>query len=91
MHSLSLYDAGVLEFISDFPSVATIYMEESSHDNEPRKHGESLPTQCRKDLGDSKKLHLWSRGHIFLVRPCGHIDMWRPIYRLIDIIMFYVH
>lgn len=40
-------------------------------------------TSYRKDLGDKGKLRLWSRGHIFIVRTCGHIDMWRPIYRYV--------
>ena len=39
-------------------------------------------TKCRKDLGDKgKRLRHWSRGHIFIVRGCGHIDMWKPIYK----------
>lgn len=39
-------------------------------------------TDCRKDLGDrGKKLRHWSRGHLFIVRGCGHIDTWKPIYK----------
>ena len=44
---------------------------------EPSKQ---VPT-CKKDLGEKRKLRLWSRGHLFIVRPCVHIDLWRPIYR----------
>lgn len=40
-----------------------------------------LPTNCRKDLGDTKKLRHWSRGHVFIVRSCGHIDTFKPIYK----------
>ena len=38
-------------------------------------------SQCRKDLGDKRKLRHWSRGHVFVVRSCGHIDTWKPIYK----------
>ena len=38
--------------------------------------------QCNKDTGDDGKLRMWSRGHSFIVRSCGHIDQWHPIYRL---------
>lgn len=58
---------GTAEFVHQFPSVVDNY--------EPTR-----PT-CRKDIGEKKKLRLWSRGHLFIVRPCGHIDLWRPIYR----------
>ena len=35
----------------------------------------------RKDLGDCRRLRRWSRGHVFIVQSCGHIDTWRPIYK----------
>lgn len=38
-------------------------------------------TQCRKDIGEKGKLRHWSRGHVFVVRSCGHIDTWKPIYK----------
>ena len=38
-------------------------------------------SSCRKDLGDGRRLRRWSRGHVFIVRSCGHIDTWRPIYK----------
>lgn len=46
----------------------------------------SLPDEenvisCYKDTGERQKLRHWSRGHLFIVHPCGHIDVWRPIYR----------
>lgn len=40
---------------------------------------------CRKDTGERRKLRLWSRGHVFFVRSCGFVDMWRPIYRYVCI------
>jgi hypothetical protein len=40
-------------------------------------------TTCKKDLGDHKRLRHWSRGHLFVCRPCGHIDFWQPIYRYV--------
>lgn len=30
-------------------------------------------TQCNKDTGDRGRLQSWSRGHLLIVRPCGHI------------------
>ncbi len=42
---------------------------------------ESGQDMCRKDTGEMRKLRLWSRGHVFIVRSCGIIDMWKPIYR----------
>ena len=27
------------------------------------------------------RLRHWSRGHLFVCRPCGHIDFSQPIYR----------
>ena len=36
---------------------------------------------CKKNLGQSKRLRHWSRGHLFVCRPCGHIDFSQPIYR----------
>ena len=58
---------GTAEFVHQFPSVMDNY--------EPTR-----PT-CRMEIGEKKMLRLWSRGHLFIVRPCGHIDLWRPIYR----------
>lgn len=42
---------------------------------------ESLSTACNKDTGGKQRLRMWSRGHLFIVRCCGHIDMWRPLYK----------
>lgn len=36
---------------------------------------------CRKNIGKSKSLRKWSRGHQFVVRGGGHIDTWQPLYR----------
>ena len=38
-------------------------------------------TECNKDTGEGGKLQSWSRGHLFVVRPCGHIDTWHPLYK----------
>jgi len=35
---------------------------------------------CNKDIGVQKRMQKWSRGHLFIVRGGGHIDMWQPIY-----------
>lgn len=63
--------AGTADFVQQFPSVVDSCEPEPSN---------QAPT-CRKDLGEKRKLRLWSRGHLFIVRPCGHVDLWRPIYR----------
>lgn len=36
---------------------------------------------CRKDIGKSKRMRRWSRGHQFIVRGGGHIDSWSPLYK----------
>lgn len=36
---------------------------------------------CRNDIGKSKRLRRWSRGHQFIVRGGGHIDSWSPLYK----------
>lgn len=64
-----IFITGTERFLQEFPSVVNV-LEPSSTDS-----------TCRKDLGERRKLRLWSRGHLVIVRPCGHIDMWRPIYR----------
>lgn len=46
---------------------------------------ESSSSECRKDLGEKGKLRHWSRGHIFVVRSCGHIDTWKPIYKSVTL------
>ncbi len=45
----------------------------------------SNPTepQCKKNTGLTKTLRKWSRGHQFVVRGGGHIDIWQPLYRLV--------
>lgn len=44
---------------------------------------------CNKDIGEGGRLQMWSRGHFFIVRPCGHIDQWHPIYRYILVAFAY--
>ena len=44
---------------------------------------EEVDTSCQKDTGQKSKLHMWSRGRFFIVRPCGHIDQWQPLYRYV--------
>ena len=36
---------------------------------------------CRKDIGKRSRLRHWSRGHQFIVRGGGHIDIRQPLYR----------
>jgi len=36
---------------------------------------------CHKDLGASKQLRHYSRGHLFICRPCGHTEFAQPIYK----------
>ena len=69
---------GTADFVQQFPSVVDSCEPVPSN---------QVPT-CRKDLGEKRKLRLWSRGHLFIVRPCGHVDFWRPIYRYNYIVWF---
>ena len=72
LHNVVLnFFSGTADFVQQFPSVVDSCEPEPSN---------QVPT-CRKDLGEKRKLRLWSRGHLFIVRPCGYIDLWRPIYR----------
>lgn len=59
---------GTDKFVTDHPDIVNVSLELSGD-------------VCRKDTGEVRKLRLWSRGHVFFVRSCGFIDMWRPIYR----------
>jgi hypothetical protein len=36
---------------------------------------------CNKDTGEKRTLRKMSRGHMFVVRAGGHIDMWTPLYQ----------
>ena len=74
----TLYIVGVANFVGKYPSVIESCIPSSVN----------LVTSCRKDLGDKGKLRLWSRGHIFIVRTCGHIDMWRPIFRYMQLVYY---
>jgi hypothetical protein len=42
---------------------------------------EENPTACRKNLGETKRMRHWSRGHQFIVRAGGHIDTFQPLYK----------
>ena len=43
---------------------------------------DSKHTSCRKDIGEpAGKIRHYSRGHVFIVRSCGHMDWWQPIYK----------
>ena len=35
---------------------------------------------CSKNIGETKRLQHWSRGHQFIVRAGGHIEAWQPLY-----------
>ena len=46
--------------------------------------GEKLnDSSCNKDTGQRKQLRKWTRGHLFIVRGGGHIDMWQPLYQYV--------
>lgn len=45
------------------------------------------PSPCKKDTGQRSRLRHWSRGHVFVCRPCGHIDFSQPIYKLVHYIL----
>ena len=45
------------------------------------------PSPCKKDTGQRSRLRHWSRGHVFVFRPCGHIDFSQPIYKLVHYIL----
>ncbi len=62
---------GVQEFVMQHPAVV----------DECALGSNVEATSCRKDLGEKGKLRHWSRGHVFVVRSCGHVDMWKPIFR----------
>ena len=41
--------------------------------------------ECNKDTGTRKRIQKWSRGHFFVVRGGGHIDMWQPLYEYVKL------
>lgn len=51
--------------------------------------------QCKKNVGRTKTLRKWSRGHQFIVRGGGHIDTWQPLYRFVVThafqVLYYTH
>ncbi len=65
-----IWHAGVQEFIMQHPAVVDESLDSAVES-----------TSCRKDLGEKGKLRHWSRGHVFVVRSCGHVDTWKPIFR----------
>ena len=70
-----IFFAGMQEFVQQhLPLVDECAVDSSS-----------VVTICRKDIGDKGKLRHWSRGHVFVVHSCGHIDTWRPIFRYIKL------
>lgn len=40
-----------------------------------KRHKEDYVPKCNKDTGAKKQLQKWTRGHFFIVRGGGHIDM----------------
>ena len=42
---------------------------------------DALKTECNKYTGTRKKLQIWTRGHLFIVRGGGHMDTWQPLYQ----------
>ncbi len=63
---------GTEDFIKENPGVIALC------ETAPEKS-----TRCNKDTGAGSRLQMWSRGHLFVVRPCGHIDQWQPLYRYV--------
>lgn len=65
------YIIGGQEFLQAFPQAVQHIDKYSTHE----------ASNCSKDLGEKTKLRMMSRGHQFVVRAGGHIDMWTPLYR----------
>ena len=40
-------------------------------------------SSCQKDVGERYKLRSWSRGHFFIVRTCGYIEAFRPLFQYV--------
>ena len=64
-----LRNTGTMAFVQDHPELLG--------DDE---HVKPI-TQCRKDTGDRRRFRHWSRGQLFIVRTCGHIETWRPLFK----------
>ncbi|XP_065896620.1 uncharacterized protein [Dysidea avara] len=62
---------GTASLLASHPELIRELDEENELDAKP---------ECNKDTGAKKKLQKWSRGHFFVVRGGGHIDMWQPLY-----------
>ena len=51
---------------------------------------ETRDTSCRKDIGEpAGKIRSYSRGHVFIVRSCGHVDWWDSIFKLVHDMLVY--
>jgi len=62
---------GTSSLFTSYPQLVRELDKENELDSKPA---------CNKDIGVQKRMQKWSRGHLFIVRGGGHIDMWQPIY-----------
>ena len=44
---------------------------------------EALRSVSVKRMWERDKLRSWSRGHFFIVRTCGHIETFRPLFQYV--------
>jgi len=68
--------AGTHDLLSKTPSL----LDQSTSEVPPERESN---TECRKNIGTTKRLRRWSRGHQFIVRAGGHIEAWQPLYKLV--------
>ena len=61
---------GTTSVFTSYPQLGKELDKESESDSVP---------ECNKDTGARKRIQKWSRGHFFVVRGGGHIDMWQPL------------
>ncbi len=74
-----MINAGTYQILSEHPSLLHEATDTQS---------EVGTVLCTTNIGKTKRLRRWSRGHQFIVRAGGHIEAWQPLYKYIIALHF---
>jgi hypothetical protein len=76
---LAVVTDGKLDFASD-GNTGSCGAKPKSGKPKAAKDAAKETVDCSKNSGE-KTAPVRSRGHVFIVRACGHVDLWAPIYK----------